>query len=65
MTCTFSHCTKTSAAGLINKQKAEQKNLRKGGIDIPGTDPEIFKKEGALCRPPFLVDEENSRFQMV
>ena len=39
--------------------------MRKGGIGIPAADPEIFKKEGALCRSPWLVDEENSRFQMV
>ena len=29
-----------------------------------GTDPEILKR-GALCRPPWLVAEENFRFQIV
>ena len=24
-----------------------------------------FEKGGTLCRPPWLTDEENSRFQMV
>ena len=29
-------------------------------------DPEILKwEEGTLCQPPWLVDEENFRFQMV
>ena len=28
-------------------------------------DPEILKRGGALCRPPWLADEENFRFQMV
>ena len=30
-----------------------------------GTDPEILKRSGALCRLPCLADEENFRFQMV
>ena len=32
---------------------------------LTGADPEILKKGGALCRPPWLADEENFRFQMV
>ena len=28
-------------------------------------DPEIFKREGAVCRPKWLVGEENFIFQMV
>ena len=32
---------------------------------IPGTDPEILKKGGAPCRPPWLADVENFRFKMV
>ena len=31
---------------------------------MPGTNPEILKKEDALCRPQWLGDEENFRFQM-
>ena len=27
-------------------------------------DPEILKREGALCRPPWLADEENFRFHV-
>ena len=34
-------------------------------IVIPGTDPEILKKGGAPCRPPWLADVENFRFKMV
>ena len=30
-----------------------------------GTDPAILKRGGALCRPPYLADEENFRFEMV
>ena len=30
-----------------------------------GTDPEILKRGDALCRPPWLGDEENFRVQMV
>ena len=30
-----------------------------------GAGPEILKRSGALCRPPWLADEENFRFQMV
>ena len=30
-----------------------------------GADPEILKRGGALCRPPWLADEESFRFQMV
>ena len=30
-----------------------------------GADPEILKRGGALCRPPWLDNEENFRFQMV
>ena len=30
-----------------------------------GADPEILKRGSALCRPPWLDDEENFRFQMV
>ena len=30
-----------------------------------GTDPEILKTGGALCRPPWLADEENFRSQMI
>ena len=30
-----------------------------------GADPEILKRGGALCRPPWLADEEIVRFQMV
>ena len=38
-----------------------------GGLDLPKKtqDPEILKKGGALCRPPWLADEENFRFQIV
>ena len=28
-------------------------------------DPEILKRGGGLCRPPWLYDEENFRIQMV
>ena len=27
-----------------------------------GADPEILKRRGALCRPPWLADEENFTF---
>ena len=30
-----------------------------------GADPEILKRGGVLCRPPWLADEENTRSQMV
>ena len=30
-----------------------------------GTDPEILKRRGTLCRPPYLTKDENFRFQMV
>ena len=30
-----------------------------------GADPEILKRDGALCWPPWLADKENFRFQMV
>ena len=30
-----------------------------------GADPEILKRGGALCQPPWLVEKENFRFQMV
>ena len=30
-----------------------------------GADPEILKRGGALCWPPWLADEEKFRFQMV
>ena len=32
---------------------------------VSGMDPEILKRGGTLCRPPWLVDKENFRFQMV
>ena len=30
--------------------------------DISGADPEILKRGGALCQPPWLAVEENFRF---
>ena len=30
-----------------------------------GADPEILKREGALCRSPWLAGKENFRFQIV
>ena len=30
-----------------------------------GADPEILKRGGTLCWPPWLAAEENFRFQMV
>ena len=33
-------------------------------INISGADPDIFKRGGALCPPPWLAREENVRFQM-
>ena len=30
-----------------------------------GADPEILKRGGALCWPPWLAGEKNYRFQMV
>ena len=30
-----------------------------------GADPEILKKEGAPCRPLWLAEKENFRFQMI
>ena len=30
-----------------------------------GADPEILKREGPVCRPPWLADKENCRFQIV
>ena len=32
---------------------------------MAGADPEILKRGGALCRSPWLANEENFRFQMV
>ena len=29
-----------------------------------GVDSEILKRGDALCRPPWLADEENFRFQL-
>ena len=31
----------------------------------PGADQEILIRDGALCRLPWLADEENFSFQMV
>ena len=30
---------------------------------ISGADPEILKRGGALCRPPWLADEQNLDFR--
>ena len=33
--------------------------------NIPGADPDILKRGGTLCWPPWLTEEENLRLQMV
>ena len=39
--------------------------ILKNICELTGADPEILKRGGALCRPPWLADEDNFRFQMV
>ena len=39
--------------------------IRSQLLKYSGVDPEILKRGGALCGPPWLADKENIRFQMV
>ena len=57
MVCSFDSCdvacSESSAPISLNR-----------GSQQPGADPEILKRGGALCQPPWLAGEEKFRFQM-
>ena len=51
---------------LSNIIKVSSNNVLGTNISyIPGADPEILKRGGALCRPAWLAGEKKFRFQMV
>ena len=49
-----------------NKIELDQKHLNKQMVQASDEkNPNKYTMGGALCRPPWLTDEKNFRFQMV
>ena len=57
---------KILTSSLLNAGNNSEKLKNEITQLFSGANPEIFKRGGgALCQPPWLVDEENFRFQMI